>query len=419
MLRALVLALALTGALAASASAAVTREGIAQHLRALAAIADANGGNRAASTPGDTATADYLAAQLRESGYEVRLQTFDFAYFEERRPPVLGGLRPGTDFVTARQSAAGEGTGRVRLIRRPGCRRSDFRPLRRGELALVRGGDCTLERVAAHAAAAGAVAMLLEDSARPLSFALRPVLKIPVLQVERRRARRLARSGRSIPVSVDSFRERRQTRNVIAELGTGKRVVMAGGHLDSVPESPGINDNGTGIAAIVELARELAANQPAGTTLRFGLWGAEEWGLRGSTAYVRSLTKAQRRRIAGYVNLDMIGSPNPVPLVYGTRSLRRELHRALGLAAVVNAGSSDDAPFAKAGIPAAGVYTGGTEIKRRVEERLFGGRAGRPMDPCYHRACDALETANTRWAARVANATFRALRRFATRRGAR
>ena len=421
MARTLALTALLAALLAAPASAAIRRDGIAEHLRALAAIADQHGGTRSAATPGDAATAEYIGAQLGPLGYDITFQTFEFAYFAERRPPVLGDLRHGRDFVTTRQSGSGTGEGRVRRIRGAGgCRARDFRALRRGELAYVAGGDCTLERVAANAARAGAAAMLLEDASRPLPFALRPVLRLPVLQVEQRSLRRLARSGRRVPVSVDAIRERRTTRNVIAERGTGRRVVMAGGHLDSVPEGPGINDNGSGVAAVLEVAEELAAAPPANTTLRFGFWGAEEWGLHGSTAYVRSLSRAPRRRVAGYVNLDMVASPNAVQLVYGTRPLRRALHRALGLAGtIVIGGASDHAPFIKAGIPAAGIYTGGSETKRRDEQRHFGGRAGRPMDPCYHRACDTLANANTKWAVRAAKATLTVLRRLAMRRGAR
>lgn len=420
MARTLALTILLAAVLAAPAAAAVRREGIDEHLRALADIAAQNGNSRAAATPGDAATAEYLGATLGALGYDITFQTFDFAYFEERRPPVLGDLRHGRDFVTARQSGSGTGVGRVRSIRGSGgCRTRDFGALRRGELAAVVGGDCTLERVARNAERAGAAAMLLEDSSRPLPLALRPVLRLPVLQVERRRLHALARSGRPVEVSVDAFRERRTTRNVIAERGSGPRVVMAGAHHDSVPEGPGINDNGSGVAALLEIAEQLAASPPRGATIRLGFWAAEEWGLFGSRAYVRSLSRAQRRRIAGYLNVDMVASPNAVQLVYGTRWLRRELHKAVGLAAVVTGGSSDDGPFATAGIPAAGIYTGATEIKRRDEERQFGGRARRPMDPCYHRACDAVQNANTRWATRAANATLRVLRRLATRRAAR
>ncbi len=105
--------------------------------------------------------------------------------------------------------------------------------------------------------------------------------------------------------------------NVIAELDgrNDDNVVMAGAHLDSVPAGPGINDNGSGSAALLELAQQLAKLKPE-NTLRFAWWGAEEEGLIGSTAYVDDLSQAERDRIALYMNFDMIGSPNYIQMVY-------------------------------------------------------------------------------------------------------
>ena len=420
--RALVLATLAAALLAPPAQAAVSRGGISEHLRALQAIADQHGGTRAATTPGDAASVRYVASELREDGYTVRLQTFSFAYFEERRPPVLGDLRPGRDFVTTRQSASGTGEGRVRRIRAGGCRTRDFGALRRGELALIRSVFCPPEGVAARARRAGASALLVEERSAPRAFFVRPTVRLPILQVARRPAERLVAAGTPVRVAVDALRERRRARNVLAERGTGRRVVMAGGHLDSVPEGPGINDNASGVAAVLEMAEQLAASPPRGARLRLGLWGAEEWGLRGSRAYVRSLSRTERRRIAGYVNLDMVGSPNGAILVYGSRRMREALHRQIGVAATIAVGgSSDHAPFRAAGIPVGGIYTGGPEIKRRSEARAFGGKAGEAMDPCYHRACDVAAGVDTRLAARAANATLRVLRGLgrSTRRAAR
>jgi hypothetical protein len=64
-------------------------EGAFRHLRALQDIASANGGNRAAGTAGYDRSAEYVAEKLREAGYAVRFEAFDFPFFEERTPPVL------------------------------------------------------------------------------------------------------------------------------------------------------------------------------------------------------------------------------------------------------------------------------------------------------------------------------------------
>ena len=111
----------------------------------------------------------------------------------------------------------------------------------------------------------------------------------------------------------------RRSPNVIGETGAAgaRRVVMAGGHLDSVPQGPGLNDNGSGVAAMLEIAEELGGRRlPAGTALRFGFWGAEEIGLIGSRRYVEGLSRTERGRIAAYINLDMVGSPGAEPAVY-------------------------------------------------------------------------------------------------------
>ena len=81
--------------------------------------------------------------------------------------------------------------------------------------------------------------------------------------------------------------EDRFSENVIAEKEgvNDDNVVMAGAHLDSVPAGPGINDNGSGSAALLEIAQNLANHRPH-NTLRFAWWGAEELGLLGSTAWV-------------------------------------------------------------------------------------------------------------------------------------
>ena len=87
--------------------------------------------------------------------------------------------------------------------------------------------------------------------------------------------------------------------NVIAETTTGNddEVVMVGAHLDSVQAGPGINDNGSGAATILEVAENMRNVHPT-NTVRFALWGAEEDGLLGADHYVTSLDAEQARDIA-------------------------------------------------------------------------------------------------------------------------
>jgi Zn-dependent M28 family amino/carboxypeptidase len=188
---------------------------------------------------------------------------------------------------------------------------------------------------------------------------------------------------------------------VIAETagGTGRRVVMAGGHLDSVPAGPGINDNGSGVAALLEIADALGGRAP-GARIRLAFWGAEELGLIGSRRYVRELEPEERERIAAYVNLDMVGSPEPQSGVYsdGDERIERLLTRLVGPEAEEEStgGNSDHAPFQRAGVPVGGLFTG----------------AGEPYDPCYHRACDDLDNVDLRILTQMARAAGQALARL-------
>jgi Zn-dependent M28 family amino/carboxypeptidase len=185
---------------------------------------------------------------------------------------------------------------------------------------------------------------------------------------------------------------------------------MSGAHLDSVPEGPGINDNGSGSAAQLEVALRLGSAPPVANAVRFAWWGAEEVGLLGSTAYVQGLTPEARRDIAVVLNSDMLGSPNPAYLVYdgddsdrqgappgpgGSDGIERTLAGALAATGVQARGTdfdgrSDYGPFIAAGIPAGGLFTGAEEIKTPEEAALWGGQADQPFDRCYHQACDTL-----------------------------
>ena len=121
----------------------------------------------------------------------------------------------------------------------------------------------------------------------------------------------LVPSGLRMRVFANTLRQTLPTANVLAEK-TGANdgnVVMAGAHLDSVLAGPGINDNGSGSAAILEAAEQLA-HVDTQNTVRFAWWGAEESGLVGSTNYVNGLSQAEKDRIALYLNFDMVGRPN-------------------------------------------------------------------------------------------------------------
>ncbi|MFC8873750.1 M28 family metallopeptidase [Streptomyces ardesiacus] len=190
--------------------------------------------------------------------------------------------------------------------------------------------------------------------------------------------------------------------NLIADWpgGDANKVVMAGSHLDSVTSGPGINDNGSGSSAVLETALAVARSgyQPA-KHLRFAWWGAEELGLVGSRAYVNSLGSAERAKISGYLNFDMIGSPNPGYFVYDDdptiEKTFKDYFAGLGIATEIETegdGRSDHAPFKNAGVPVGGLFSGADYRKTSAQAAKWGGTVGQPFDRCYHSSCDT--TAN-------------------------
>jgi hypothetical protein len=84
------------------------------------------------------------------------------------------------------------------------------------------------------------------------------------------------------------------------------RLVIIGAHYDSVPMGPGANDNGSGTATILEVARELAATPIPGVAVRYISFGAEEVGLVGSRAYVNAMSTHDRQRVAVMMSVDMM-----------------------------------------------------------------------------------------------------------------
>jgi hypothetical protein len=385
----------------ATPQASIEPAGVSEHLRALRDAAGEEG-TRAAGSPGDAATARYIAGRLRAAGYRVREQTFRVPLFLERTQPRVSGLRR-SQYLTLTFSGSGRAAGRVRRVGL-GCTRAAFAGLRRGEVALARRGVCTFSSRARLAQRAGAAALLvISDRGAPFSGSLgAPGVRIPVLAVSTRAGREL--SGR-VRVRVDAISARRTTRNVIGEIGPegAERVYMAGGHLDSVVAGPGLNDNGSGVAAVLEVAEQFATRPLAdGAALRVGFWAAEEIGLIGSRRYVRGLARAERRRIRAYVNLDMVGSPGEKAAVYaGEGRAGRQIEAALREALPPNApeeslgGASDHASFADFDIPVGGIFTG--------------------LDRCYHRACDRIGNVDASLTAANARATADALVALASR----
>jgi aminopeptidase S len=192
--------------------------------------------------------------------------------------------------------------------------------------------------------------------------------------------------------------------NLIADWpgGDPNQVIMAGSHLDSVGSGPGINDNGSGSAAVLETALAVARAQYRPTRhLRFAWWDAEELGLVGSRYYVNSLTVGSRATIRGYLNFDMIGSPNAGYFVYdddpAIEKTFKDYFAGIGVPTEIETegdGRSDHAPFKSAGVPVGGLFTGASRTKTAAQAQKWGGTAGVAFDRCYHSSCDTTSNIN-------------------------
>jgi Zn-dependent M28 family amino/carboxypeptidase len=394
-------------------------DGAYAHLKELQRIADANGGNRSVGTPGYDASVEYVAGKLRDAGYDVRTPSFEATTFTvQTQILTVDGAPVEATALSFSPPTPGALTAPLAVIAQDdtsGCEAADFAGIPVGAIAVVRRGTCpfgTKSQLAGTAGAAAVVVVNTEDG--PLNGTLGETTgTVPSVGVSRSvGAGLVGKNGAQAVLTLATTTERKTTRNVIAQTRTGDtaNVVMAGAHLDSVPQGPGINDNGTGTAGLLEVATRLGGSPATRNAVRFAWWGAEEEGLLGSTAYVKALPAEERPTIALYLNLDMIGSPNPGYLIYdgddsdkqgtgpgpqGSAAIEQVLADQLSTTGVTSAGTdfngrSDYGPFIEAGIPSGGLFTGAEEIKTPEQATQWGGEAGKPYDPCYHQACDTL-----------------------------
>jgi carboxypeptidase Q len=185
---------------------------------------------------------------------------------------------------------------------------------------------------------------------------------------------------------------------------------MLGAHSDSVAAGPGINDNGSGTIALIEVARQLSKFQIK-KRVRFAWFSGEEQGMLGSNHYVSTLTREESLRIHLYLNFDMIASPNFVYGIHGGKVFFNgtaapgseratavfEEYFAINKLPSQRAGyggSSDYAPFMLAGVPSGGLLTGAGGKKTDAEAKLYGGVAGKPHDANYHQPGDTVANLN-------------------------
>ncbi|MEV8530622.1 M28 family metallopeptidase [Streptomyces sp. NPDC051211] len=409
-----------------------TGKGANNHLKVFQSIADYNNGNRVAGSKGHEQSAKYVEAVLRGSGYQVTKHEFDFVYVETIAEKLTVNGAAGRDvpikLMTYTASGPADGvTAQVAVAPvdadgTNGCEPGDFAAgAFTGKIALVKRGGCTFAVKQANAAAAGAVgAVIYNNTAGALNGTLGdPSLgKVPTGGVTQEDGEKLAAEAAAGPVEVTldirELRENRKTYNVVAETrgGDANNTVFLGAHLDSVAAGPGINDNGSGSAGILQVAQRLAPSQnKIKNKVKFAWWSAEEFGLLGSEAYVASLTDEQKKQIKLYLNFDMIASPNAAYFVYdgddsdatgagpgpeGSAQLERGITDFLDSKQIPHEGTdftgrSDYGPFIEVGIPSGGTFTGAEGIKTEAQAAKFGGQAGVAYDVNYHAAGDTID----------------------------
>jgi Zn-dependent M28 family amino/carboxypeptidase len=286
--------------------------------------------------------------------------------------------------------------------------------LRRGRHRFLHRGTCSFEEKAKNAEAPAASAALIsnkgeENKTQTIQGTLRkPGVTIPVLGMSFAVGEDLVRMthGRDVRIRIfaSTVSETREASNVIAdtEEGSEDQTVVVGAHLDSVPEGPGINDNGSGSATVLEIAEKMSelGVEPR-NRVRFAFWGAEELGLFGSKYYVARLDERQLGDLAVYLNFDMIASPNYIRYIYGSGKVREVFEnffatRDLKVKTVNLKGRSDHGPFAAEGIPAGGLFSGAEGRKTGEQAEVYGGEAGVAYDGCYHEACDDVGNLSTK-----------------------
>lgn len=417
---------------AAAAYAATLRgrikiDAMMAHLTRLQQIADAHDGNRALGTAGYDASVDYVAKALRDRGFDVQTPEFEVRLpFAEDPELSVGGAAIEAKPLDYTIGTPDQGVAGPLVVARvedsPGCTATDYDGLPvQGAVVLVDRGVCQFSQKQAAAAERGAVALVVannedgDEMGGTLGEDANP--KIPVISITKASGERLRAAPGETTLKLNAGVRVERTRNVIAQTKTGSTadVVMVGAHLDSVSEGPGINDNGSGVAAVLETALQLGSSPPVQNVVRFGFWGAEERGLKGSNNYAESLTVDQLKDIALYLNFDMLGSPNPGYFTYdgdqsappnpreatprvpeGSAGIERNFVTYLKEAGKTSQdtsfdGRSDYDGFTKAGVPAGGLFSGAEEKMTRQQAELWSGKADEPFDPNYHKKSDTVD----------------------------
>ncbi len=454
---------------------AVTVRGITEHQAKLEKIAERNPVDgvptRVTGSAGHKASVKYVSRTMKKAGFKITLQPFTTSTYTENSSafdrvspdPVTYAPFDGTNGVWSGASFSGNGdqTALAQAVdfaeptstpstSNSGCEPADFGAGVTGKIVLLQRGTCDFGVKVENAQAAGAVGAVIMNEgtigAPDRNSVIVPSLEgyqatIPVVGTDYATGRHLVDLANAGPVTlhvqVDGNVEDVVSDNVIADSRKGRanRTVVVGGHLDSVAEGPGINDDGSGVSMMLETAQQLhRLKLKPRNHLRFIFFSGEEEGLVGSNYYVSQLSEKKAAAISVMLDYDMLASGNFARFVYdgdgsdygvagpeGSGTVEKVFSdwwkkKGLAFETIPFDGRSDYDAFTLAGIPAGGIFAGAEEIKTPEQVELYGGTAGKAFDPCYHQACDTLSNISRRGLRQHKNAAVEAIWTFATRR---
>ncbi|KAF9934016.1 Leucyl aminopeptidase yscIV [Mortierella alpina] len=442
---------------------------IFSHLEQLYDVALKHNNSRS-FTNGYLASAEYVQMQLKANAAEfceVSTQEFRVPVWKELEEPKLFSVGIGgeqveveyqnkVDFQNFRYNGPSTTLKNqaIQGVANHGCSAKDHKNLT-GKIAVIEEGseNCDLWTAAYHSRKAGATGVLFFNSAtrKELRYSeIRidawkegdPLISIPVLSITNSLGSILLQNQHSTTLTLTTKNSQtvESTINVLCTTkhGQANDTIVIGAHLDSVPEGPGIVDNGSGSSAILEIVLTLAKNIDASSLeiknkVVFAWWGAEEIGLLGARHYVRDLAGQgddAKREVSLNLNFDMLASPNYVPYIHDGSSAPDslivpstkldhllgeyfELHKKDFEYADMGRGS-DYLPFLDEGIPAGGLMTGASRKKSMEQRKRFGGFANAQLDPCYHQSCDTLDNVSKEALELMSQAALHAITKLAT-----
>ncbi|KAI0114898.1 hypothetical protein F4814DRAFT_459743 [Daldinia grandis] len=378
---------------------------IHEHLQALQNITDTYHGNRVTGSAGHNKTIQYIQDHMKSQGYYVEVQPFHDSIQVNGKATLWAngeafdvepmGWSPECAF-TERPLISVDGIG---------CKVADYPQEALGAIVMVGAGGCSLSDKSIAAGKAGAIGLLMYDFTQ-----LTPSLgglddrHIPSAKIAYRDAERILEHR--LPLSANIFDIYTQYKEVSRD-----SMLLVGTHTDSVSSTPGINDNASGVASLLEIATQLSRFK-TNSTVKFAFWTASEPCLLGSKHWMYTVHKEELQKIRLYLDVNMLGSTNGALKVYdghgssfgtpgphGSGEAKTTLiqgfeAQGVNFTTTEISNRSDYATFFDAQIPFAGLFSGANGLKTWKEVGMFGGNAGVPYDPNYHGPGDNINNIN-------------------------